>query len=210
MSIIRRIIAKQLARPSGLIGRIFTARWLNKANAKMNDLTLEQLAIAPGDRVLEIGFGGGDLLEKVLNTDQAELVVGLDRSEDMVRTATRRFRSYIKNSKLKLHCGDVEALPFRDAAFTKLCSVNTIYFWRDPAKGLAECRRVLKRDGRLLLCFNSREDLARWPIHKHGFRLYELAEIETLLQAANFSPIDVASANDAEQGLFYCVSGSAA
>ena len=207
MSILQRIIAKQLANPSGLIGRMFTARWLNKANAKMNDMTLDQLAIAPSDSVLEIGFGGGDLLAKILAADQAELVVGVDRSDEMVRVATKRFASFIRNSKLELHSADVEALPFPDAAFTKLCSVNTIYFWRDPAKALAECHRVLQRGGRLLLCFNSREDMERWPIHKHGFRLYGLAEIESLLQAAHFSPIEVTSANDAEQGLFYCVTG---
>jgi ubiquinone/menaquinone biosynthesis C-methylase UbiE len=125
----------------------------------------------------------------------------------MVRLAAKRFGSFMRNSKLELHTGDVEALPFSDAAFTKLCSVNTIYFWRDPAKALAECHRVLKCGGRLLLCFNSREDLERWPTHKHGFRLYELTEVESLLRAAGLSPIEVTSANDAEQGLFYCVTG---
>jgi arsenite methyltransferase len=205
VSLLQRIIAKQLANPSGLIGRAFTARWLNKANAKMNDLTLEQLALAPGDRVLEIGFGGGDLLQKILNLKQAELVAGVEQSGEMLRSAGKRFLSAIRNSELELHSGDIENLPFPGEAFTKLCSVNTIYFWRNPEKALTECRRVLKRPGRLVLCFNSRKDMEAWPIHRHGFRLYELGEVEQLLEKSGFSQVQVTSANDTKQGLFHCV-----
>lgn len=40
----------------------------------MNQLTLERLAIKPEDRVLEIGFGGGDLLNQILSSTQSEFV----------------------------------------------------------------------------------------------------------------------------------------
>lgn len=205
----QKLIARQLARPTGIIGRLVTARWLNKANAKMNQFTLEQLAIEPGDRVFEIGFGGGDLLERILCSAQAEYVAGIDLSADMVRLANARLQRYIRDSKLEVRAGDVETLPYGSGEFTKLCSVNTVYFWRNPATALAECRRVLRPGGRLVVCFNSKKDLEAWPIHKHGFQLYELAEVESLLRVAGFSTIEAASATDAKQGLFYCVSGSA-
>ena len=54
---IDRFIARQLARPSGFIGRWVTARWLNRANAGMNQLTLDTLRPGPTDRVLEVGSG---------------------------------------------------------------------------------------------------------------------------------------------------------
>lgn len=75
--------------------------------------------------------------------------------------------------------GSIEALPYESEAFTKLCRVNTTYFWPDPIVALAECRRVLKREGSLVLGFNAKNELERWGGH---------------------------SAKDAEQGLFYCVS----
>ena len=206
---LQKFIARQLAPPSGLFGRLFTARWLDKANARMNQLTLERLAIKPEDRLLEVGSGGGDLLERILSTRQSEFVAGVDLSADMVRLVSRRLRSYIEAGKAEVGCGDIEALPYSDGEFTKLCSVNTLYFWRNPALALAECRRVLRPGGQILLCFNSREDLEAWPIHKHGFRVYEVAEVENLLRAAGFKTIEVASANDVNQGLFYCVSGIA-
>lgn len=206
---LQKFIARQLAQPSGLFGRLFTARWLDKANARMNQLTLERLAINPEDRVLEVGFGGGDLLEQILTSTQREFVAGVDRSVAMVRLVSRRLRSYIQAAKAEVRCGDIEALPYRDGEFTKLCSVNTIYFWRDPSVALTECRRVLRPGGQILLCFNSRADLEAWPIHKHGFRLYEVAEVENLLRVAGFKTIEVASAEDSKQGVFYCVSGIA-
>lgn len=204
---LQKFIARQLAHPSGLVGRMFTARWLNKANARMNQLTRERLAIKPEDRLLEVGFGGGDLLEQILSSTQSEFVAGVDLSVAMVRLVGRRLRSYIEAGKAEVVCGDIEALPYRDGEFTKLCSVNTIYFWRDPSMALTECRRVLRAGGQILLCFNSREDLKAWPIHKHGFRLYEVAEVESLLRVAGFTTIELVSAADARQGLFYCVTG---
>jgi arsenite methyltransferase len=210
MALFRKFMARQLAHPSGLFGRLFTARWLDKANVAMNKLTLDQLSIKPEDRVLEVGFGGGDLLEQILSTQPSKYVAGIDLSVDMVNVVRRRLRRYILDGKAEVRCGDIEALPFGDGEFTKLCSVNTLYFWRDPSAALAECRRVLKRDGRILLCFNSKEDLALWPGHKHGFRLYDLAEVEDLLKLAGFTAIEVTSAKDSEQGVIYCVTGMAA
>lgn len=207
---LQKFIARQLARPSGLCGRLLIARWLNRASAAMNELTLEQLLLEPEDRVLEIGFGGGGLLERILSTEPGAYVAGVDLSIDMVNVAGRRLRGYVRDGRAELRAGDIEALPYADGRFTKLCSVNTLYFWRNPALAMAECRRVLKRDGRAVFCFNAKDDLARWPGHKHGFRLYELSEVEELLAVAGFTSIEAVSATDSEQGMFYCVSGTVA
>ncbi|HEV2912891.1 MAG TPA: class I SAM-dependent methyltransferase [Pyrinomonadaceae bacterium] len=204
---LRKYIARQLARPSGLFGRLFIARWLDKASVAMNKLTLVKLSVEPEDRILEVGFGGGDLLEQILSNGPSAYVAGVDLSTDMVEVVGRRLRHYIRAGKAQVLAGDIEALPFADGEFTKLCSVNTLYFWRNPSSALAECRRVLRRGGRILLCFNSKEDLARWPGHKHGFRLYNLSEVEDLLKMSGFMVVEVASAIDSEQGMFYCITG---
>ena len=173
----------------------------------MNKLTLLQLAVGPEDRILEVGFGGGDLLEKLLSVEPCEYVAGVDLSDDMVSLVGRRLRRYILAGRAEVRGGDIEALPFGDGEFTKLCSVNTLYFWRNPSVALSECRRVLRRDGRIVLCFNAKEELALWPGHKYGFRLYDHAEVESLLKIAGFTDIEVTSARDSEQGVFYCVVG---
>ena len=176
----------------------------------MNELTLEQLSTSQEDRILEIGFGGGDLLEKILSTKSCEYVAGVDLSIDMVNVVGRRLRRHIQHGKAEVRRGDIEALPYSNGEFTKVCSVNTLYFWRNPSVALAECHRILRPGGEILLCFNSREDLEAWPCHKYGFRLYDLVETENLLRTAGFTTIKVASAHDSKQGLFYCVSGLSA
>lgn len=206
---LQKFISKQLALPSGLFGRLFTARWLEKANTEMNALTLERLALTANDRVIEIGFGSGYLLEQILNRFSCEYAAGVELSNEMVRLVSRRLRKYVDAGRAEVRFGDIENLPYKAAEFTKLCSVNTLYFWKAPLVALAECRRMLKPGGMIVLCFNSKADLAAWPGHVHGFNLYDISEVEEMLAVAGFSQIDIANGNDPEQGLFYCVTGIA-
>ena len=208
-TVFQAFFSRQLARPSGLFGRLFTARWLEKANAGMNALTLDSLALGPADRLLELGFGSGYLLEKVLKNRLCDFAAGADISPEMVRHVGARLRAYIEAGKAQIRDGDIEAIPFADGEFTKLCSVNTLYFWKDPLRALAECRRVLKAGGRLALCFNAKSEMAKWPGHVHGFTLYELADVEAMLAAAGFCEFKTMSGDDPEQGLFHCISGIA-
>jgi SAM-dependent methyltransferase len=202
--------SRQLAKPSGLFGRLFTARWLEKANAGMNSLTLEALALAPSDRLLEIGFGSGHLLEKVVSHRRCTFAAGVDISPEMVDRVGARLRAYIDAGKAQIRHGDIESIPFADGEFTKLCSVNTLYFWRDPPRALTECRRVLAPGGRLALCFNAKSEMLKWPGHVHGFTLYELVEIEAMLAAAGFGEITTADGDDPAQGRFHCVCATSA
>jgi ubiquinone/menaquinone biosynthesis C-methylase UbiE len=207
--VLQRFFARQLARPSGLFGRFVTSRWLDKSSAAMNLLTFERLSLQPADRVLEVGFGSGYLLEKILSSDPRTHASGVDPSAEMVGLAGRRLRKFIDGGRARVREGSIEALPFGDGEFTKLCTVNTIYFWREPPAALSECRRVLPKGGLLVVCFNAKEDLMRWPGHRHGFSLYELHEVEDALTRAGFGALDVARGRDPAQGLFYCVNAKA-
>jgi ubiquinone/menaquinone biosynthesis C-methylase UbiE len=207
---LKGFMSRQLARPSGWFGRIVMARWLEKANREMNALTLEGLALVPEDRLLEVGFGSGYLLAQVLAEGSCAFAAGVDLSEDMVALGRRRFGASIGSGRALIRHGDVERLPFPDAEFTKLCSVNTLYFWRDPLRALGECRRVLKPGGKIALCFNSKADLRAFLGDTRGFSLYELSEVEALLVQAGFGGISAAQRIDPKQGLFYCTTATAA
>ena len=198
--------SRQLARPSGLFGRLVTARWLERANVAMNSLALDELALGASDRLLEIGFGSGQLLERVLRERSPAFVAGIDISQEMVDHATQRLRRYVAAGSAHMLIGSVEAIPFADCDFTHICSVNTLYFWPDPPRALAECRRVLGRGGRVVLCFNDKDAMLRWPGHAHGFRLYATGEVEAMLATAGFTAPRTVSASDTKQGLFHCVS----
>jgi protein-L-isoaspartate O-methyltransferase len=72
-----RFMARQLARPKGLLGRLI-ARLMNRHNAKMNAFAVQLLQLTPSDRVLEIGFGGGVSLPTLIK--RIGFVGGVDRS----------------------------------------------------------------------------------------------------------------------------------
>ncbi len=205
---LQSFLARQLARPSGAFGRWVMAPLLNRGNRAMNALTLRQLAPAPADRVLEIGFGGGALLGDIL-ASRCAFVAGVDLSPEMVARARRRFHTEIGEGRADVRAGSIDAIPFPAGAFSAVCSVNTVYFWEDVGRALAECRRVLAPGGRLVLCFTARADLERWPGHRHGFRLYDVADVQRHLRSAGFAATDVAEGVNPGEGRFFCLRAEA-
>ena len=60
-----RFLARQLACPTGVFGRWVLGPLWNRRNAVLNDAAFAALAPEPADRVLDVGFGGGYLLERL-------------------------------------------------------------------------------------------------------------------------------------------------
>ena len=78
-------------------------------------------------------------------------VVGVDISEEMVDRASTRFNEDPGARNVRVLRADVSALPFADASFDRAYSVNSIFFWPDPAAGLAEIHRVLRPGGMVVI-----------------------------------------------------------
>jgi ubiquinone/menaquinone biosynthesis C-methylase UbiE len=197
------LVAAQLRKPSGFIGRFVVSRVLNWGNAPMNQLTLELLALEPDDHVIEIGFGGGDLINRMAAIVTRGHIAGVDFSPEMVDVCEKRFAALIRDGRLELGCASVERLPYPDERFTKACTVNTIYFWPDPLRALQELQRVLPPGGRLVVCFNPPETLQKVPFTKYGFSFYEPERVRQLLAEAGFRATELA-AGSTSLGPFTC------
>ncbi len=170
----------------------------------MNALALRLLDIAPGDRVLEVGFGGGALLAAILDKEPAE-AVGVDLSDQMVARARRRFRREIATGMARILPASVERLPLGDGSVDKACSLNTLYFWNDPAGAMAELARVLRPGGMLVLGFEAPETLRAWPGHRFGFEVYDAPDVVRLAAAAGFGNAVVHEGLEPKFGKIYCV-----
>jgi len=73
---ISRIIASQLGKPSGIFANFAGLIW-NRRNATLNNTVFDLLALRPTDRVLEIGFGGGYLLNRMMTVVNDGLAAGV-------------------------------------------------------------------------------------------------------------------------------------
>lgn len=170
----------QSARPHGTFASAL-AWLLNFGNGRFNTAAVGALAPRPGDRVLEIGFGRGVGLRHVLAGPAAH-VTGIDLSEELVARARRVFAADVARGRLRLEHGTVETMPFADASFDGVFSVNCIYFWADPVRGLDEVCRVLRRGGTIVLGVD-----ARWKkLFRDPYRGFDARDAEDALRAAGY------------------------
>ena len=199
-------LARQLSKPAGIIGKLILGRLWNKRNAKLIEVTLSNLELAEDDRILDIGFGGGYLLKKAIPQVSRGLVAGLDVSPVMVENSQAQFRKYIRSGKVDIRCGQAERLPFPDAYFTKVSSVNSLFYWSDAQQGIAEIFRVLQTGGRIVLTFTERKDLENKGFSQYGIRTFDTEEVQQMLVRAGFR--DVKEKRDWDKHReFICVTG---
>lgn len=130
---------RQHRAPSGPIGWLVSER-MRRQHAPETAWTLAQLHIQPTDHVLEIGFGAGHGLARMLQHAIHGHVTGIDLSATMVRVARRRNRVALAHGRLAILRGTVAHLPFRHGQFDRIMSIHTLYFWPDP---VAICQHII-------------------------------------------------------------------
>jgi ubiquinone/menaquinone biosynthesis C-methylase UbiE len=98
------------------------------------------IAAGARGRTLDVGCGTGRGLRFY---GPGTSVVGIDPARDSLARAARR----VPGSRLVQ--ANAEALPFRDRVFDTVVSSFVFCSVPDPARGLAEVKRVLRPDGQL-------------------------------------------------------------
>ncbi|CAA9497419.1 MAG: hypothetical protein AVDCRST_MAG31-161 [uncultured Sphingomonas sp.] len=173
---LHRFLARQFAEPSGLAGRLVIAPWLNRIGRRLNDLALDLLQPEPGERLLEVGYGGGGLLKRLARAGPARLV-GADPSPAVPR----------RIAGAELVRAEGAALPFCDRSFDAVVSVSVLHFWPKLEPVLGEFARVLRPGGQLVLVFEPPEALRRWAGHRYGFQLWSEADVVAAAAAAGLA-----------------------
>ena len=195
---LKRILWRQLGKPSGLQGRII-GKLMTSSNASAHDLTLANAAVKANDRVLEVGFGGGALAEKTLSAAPGVTVSGVDTSEVMVKMANNRLGGAIREGRTDLKLGDVSSLPYADASFDKALSVHSIYFWSDPTMDLGEVQRTLVPGGLFVVTIDPTEPMQEVTAKRAGHGRWSEEALLTILEHSGL--VEIGSDFDAELGL---------
>ena len=105
--------SEQARKPSGLFGRFVMSLVFDKGNAFLNSFADELMSVQPNDRILEIGFGTGKLIQRMAKQLQDGLIEGVDFSSTMASIAQKRNQKYIARGIVKLIEGRFDATDFK-------------------------------------------------------------------------------------------------
>jgi ubiquinone/menaquinone biosynthesis C-methylase UbiE len=123
------------------------------------DVFLDWIAPAPGQRWVDVGCGNGAFTERLVQRCAPVEIQGIDPSEGQLKFARARHTAGIARFQL----GDAMALPFGDDSFDAAAMALVIFFVPEPARGVAEMKRVVKPGGTI--------SAYAWDMHGGGFPL---------------------------------------
>lgn len=105
------------------------------------------LGVGPGDRVLDVAVGTGDVMAALLRLPSRPLAVGVDPALAMVARGAAKLRG--RPGRWGLIGGDGMCLPFRGGAFAAATVAFGIRNFPDRLGALREMARVTRRGGRV-------------------------------------------------------------
>jgi ubiquinone/menaquinone biosynthesis C-methylase UbiE len=131
-----------------------------RSEGPMRETALKMFAPAPGERLLEIGFGTGHILVELARAvGLAGRVFGIDLSENMLGQARALLARENLADRVTLACGDAEDLPYPAGSLDGIFMCFTLELFDTPEipRVLAQCQRVLRPGGRIVVAAVSKE-----------------------------------------------------
>ncbi len=181
-------LLQNFSKPRGFLGRVISLLMNYGEHAKLGRWGMSFVELPIQADILDLGCGGGGNLERWLECYPDAHVSGIDHSPVSVSIASGWNEKAISQDRCEVILSGVTKLPFRDASFDAISSFESIYFWSNMEKALAEAYRVLKPGGVLLLVVaRDKENKCCSLLNKiHGARLYDEKEMKAYLENAGF------------------------
>lgn len=135
--------SQRVAGTAGVQGELWGIRARDWAEAQegfarpLYEAVLQSTGIGRGTRVLDVGCGAG--LFCALAAERGAQVAGIDATPAFVDIARERV------PQGDFQTGEMELLPYEDAAFDFVTGFNSFQFAANPVNALREARRVAKR-----------------------------------------------------------------
>lgn len=159
--------------------------WYDSQEGKVlyeNELRCIKELINDCEEVLEVGVGTGRFLFSV------NRAFGVDIAFAPLKIARSKGLSVIQ--------AKAEELPFKDKIFSCCLFVVALCFIKDAVKALLEAKRVLKENGKIIICdvfkdsewgkFYEEKKTRRHPFYSHA-NFYEFAEFKKILTDCGLS-----------------------
>lgn len=188
-------IESQLSFPKGEKG-IEMAKMMNETNIRMTLESILALELTNGDCIAELGHGNCDHLKTTLSYSENLYFYGLEISETMQKEAQSINKKWINEQKAEFLLYDGENIPLKAESLTKIMTVNTLYFWKNPLALLNELYRVLKPKGRLVITFAKDEFMEKLPFVRNKFSLFSNQKVLDLIEPTNFNVVSIVDKED--------------
>lgn len=108
---------------------------------------LARVSVAPGERVLDVACGAGQLAIPAARAGAQ--VIGIDIAENWIAQARERAKA--EGLDVRFDIGDAEAMPYEDAEFDIVLSLIGAMFAPRPERVTSELLRVTRPGGRIVM-----------------------------------------------------------
>lgn len=163
---------------------------MERGHRPVGEQAFALMNILPESRVLDLGCGSGWASRLMAEHANEGRVVGIDISDEMVSVARAEAGHF---DHIEFQVGSAERLPFDDATFTHVFSMESLYYYEDMGAALREVRRVLTPGGLFVAVvdlYMENEPSHQWieglkvPVH-----LLSAAQYRALFEEAGFSSV---------------------
>lgn len=137
------------------------AEAFDRSMAGYTDDLLAAAAVRPGDEVLDVGCGAGQVTRAAARSAEPGRATGIDLSGRMLEVA-RAAAAREGLDTVSFVRGDAQVHPFPTAGYDLVVSRTGTMFFGDPAAAFGNLRRALRPRGRLVLLVWQAADRTEW------------------------------------------------
>lgn len=166
-----------------LMARSFEQAGAREVYERQFERICSALRAPSGGRILEVGYGGGQLLEQLARRRPDADLIGVDISH-----GPPGLRQRLDPARVGLLVGDGEYLPLSSGRFDVVIYNGALHHLPDFRRGIREALRVLKPGGQLLLYEPISTPFSR--------TMHHLLDIVVCAQTEYESPVDQACKDD--------------
>jgi len=156
---------------------------------------LSRLNISEGRGFLDVGCGTGWAVREAAKQLRDGKACGIDISQKMIDKAIAQGQT-MKNIKFRV--ANAELIPYQDESFNSVLCTCSFHHYQNPLHALSEIKRVMKKDGRLVILDSARDvsfaiwlqDLWRRRFERSHVRYYTTKELKALVEQSQLSLVE--------------------
>jgi ubiquinone/menaquinone biosynthesis C-methylase UbiE len=181
--------------PTGASGRKVATN-MNNGHWDLTTWGLKHVSIKLDSIILDVGCGGGKTISRLAHRAVQGKVYGIDHSGDMVDFSREINNNLIATNHVEIVQGTVEKTGFKNDFFDLVTAIETYYFWPNVANAFQEIKRILKKEGFLLIIsemimdgmyeVENAEIIAKTHVH-----LMPLQEMQRILVSVGYCKVEV-------------------